>query len=287
MSNKSKKIIYLIIIFLALSLVLLGIIFWQTKKTYLKIYFFDIGQGDAIYIRAPNGQDVLIDGGPDNRVVEELGKVMPFWDHQLDIVVLTHPHADHVNGLPEIFRRYHVDRFLETGISYYNPAYLSLGEIVQEQGVLVEQPVVGQEYLLGEVKIKVLYPFASLAGQEFAEINNTSIVLEVIYAENKFLLMGDLEKDGEKDLLATDFLEKATVLKVGHHGSSSSSSFDFLQVVKPAVAVIQAGEDNKFNHPHEITLQSLAYIGSEIYRTDQQGNILCQGDGKSTQCMLY
>lgn len=268
--------------------ILVSLVWWSNiEKDLLKVYFLDVGQGDAIYIRTPEGQDILIDGGPDNRVVEQLGKVMPFWDHSLDLVILTHPHADHVNGLPEVLARFQVKNILETGIDYYNPAYLEFKKIIVEKNIQVQHAQAGQGYNFGSVDLQVLYPFANISGQEFENINNTSVVIQVNYGVDNFLFMGDAEKEVEKELLTQGVLAEVEVLKVGHHGSNSSTSFDFLQKVKPEIAVIEVGQDNKFNHPHEITLQSLAYNGVEIYRTDEQGSVLCQTDGKVAQCMVY
>ncbi len=275
----------------------------------LQVYFLDVGQGDSIYIRTPGEQDILIDGGPDKSVLNQLGEVMPFWDREIDVMILTHPHSDHVTGLVEVLRRYSVKQIYYTGALHTAPDYLAWLEEIKKQNLdlkIVEHPF---EIDFGnEVKLQFLFPQKSLLNQKMEELNNSSIVNKLVYKNVSFLFMGDVEEPVEEELLksspaavvisteveksttaigmttATEqddqFLSlKADVLKVGHHGSSSSSSEEFLEAVSPQIAVIQVGKDNEFGHPHLKILKRLERLGVKIWRNDEDGRILLASDG--------
>lgn len=249
----------------------------------LKVDFLDVGQGDAIYIRIPDNVDVLIDGGPNNSILNELGEVMPFWDKEIDLMILTHPHSDHVAGLVEILRRYKVKKILYTGVVHTAPDYLAWLKEIKDQKIPLE--IVDKKSKIklgGSVELEFLYPQKSFLNRKVENLNNTSIIARLVYGETSFLFTGDAEREVEEELLSLDsmFLD-SDVLKVGHHGSESSSSLEFLSAVSPTLAVIQVGTDNSFNHPHGKTLFNLQNVPSVIYRTDTQGRISMISDGQN------
>jgi len=249
----------------------------------LAVDFLDVGQGDAIYIRTPDNVDVLIDGGPDNSILNELGEVMPFWDKEIDLMILTHPHSDHVAGLVEVLRRYKVKKVLYTCVVHTAPDYLAWLKEIKDQKIPLEIVDKKSEIMIGSsVELELLYPQKSFLNQRVENLNNSSIVAQLVYDETSFLFTGDAEREVEEELFSIDsiFLD-SDVLKVGHHGSESSSSLEFLSAVSPTLAVIQVGEGNSFNHPHGETLYSLKNLLTTVYRTDTQGRISMISDGQN------
>ncbi|KKQ79907.1 MAG: putative hydrolases of metallo-beta-lactamase fold protein [Parcubacteria group bacterium GW2011_GWC2_38_7] len=246
----------------------------STEKL-LVVDFLNVGQGDAIYIRTPDDVDVLIDGGPDNSILNELGAVMPFWDKEIDLMILTHPHSDHVNGLVEVLRRYKVKKILYTGVVHTAPDYLAWLKEIKDQKIPLEIVDKKSEIKLGSsVELELLYPQKSFLNRKVENLNNTSIVARLVYGQTSFLFTGDAEVEVEEELLSSDSqIVDSDMLKVAHHGSESSSSLEFLSAVTPTMSVIQVGEDNSFNHPHGKTLFNLKNLPSIIYRTDTQGRI--------------
>jgi competence protein ComEC len=236
----------------------------------LMVDFLDVGQGDAIFLTMPNGEQVLVDGGPGQTVLRELAEVMPFLDRKINLVVLTHPHADHVMGLVSVLERYEVGAILLTGAYYKNAIY----EAFLKRVAKFEVPTYvaeGQVLQIGEADFEVLYPQESVAGQEFSNINNSSIVLKVSYDDFSLLLTGDAEHEVEELLLNLDI--RAQVLKAGHHGSRTATGNNFLAEVAPEVVVIQVGKDNQFDHPHQKTLDNLGSLGVQVKRNDLNGRI--------------
>ncbi len=247
----------------------------------LEVDFLDVGQGDAILIQAPAGQNILVDGGPDSAVLKRLGGEMLPWDKKIDLMILTHPHADHLTGLIEVIKHYQVERVLYTGVIHTTPNYLEWLKLVKEKRVpltIIDRP---QTIQLGEsCEIQIIYPFKSLAGQSVANLNNSSIVFKLVYGETSFLFMGDAEKEVEEELLTSGVPLEADVLKVGHHGSSDATSEEFLKMVSPKFAVIEVGRGNDFGHPSGRTIKKLERIGAKVFRTDLSGTVNLTSDGK-------
>jgi competence protein ComEC len=208
-------------------------------------------------------------------VQTQLGKFMPFWERDLDLVILTHPHADHVTGLVEILKRYHVKKIIMTGVSHTAPAYLEFLKIIKEQKIPTGIAVAGETEEIGNIKIEILYPLENLAGKEDDDLNDTSIVAQIDFLNKKFLMMGDAEFSAENEIMKKFGAElKSDVLKVGHHGSKYATSDEFLKMVKPQIVVICVGE-NSFGHPSPRTLNRLERARIEIKRTDE-GNIIME-----------
>ena len=272
--------------------VFLNLFLWQEvlKGNALTVSFFDVGQGDSSFIETPQRKQILVDGGPDATVLEKLGKAMPFWDRSIDLVILSHPAQDHVAGLLDVLKAYKVKNILWTGIEKETVIFTQWKEALlkeQKEGARVFLAHAGQRIDLGEnalcpQHIDVLYP-DSIAGTLVKnDDNDTSIVARFEYCSHSFLFTGDLTKKGEKILLALSSAEglsqkapvDSTILKVGHHGSKTSSSAQFVEAVSPEVAVISAGRKNRYGHPNLETLETLARYGIEIRRTDKEGDIV-------------
>ncbi len=244
----------------------------------LIVWFFDVGQGDAIFIESPSGFQMLIDGGPSDAVLDKLGSVLPFWDRRLDAVVLTHPHADHLNGLVEVIDRYSVGNVYLTNVDYFTPAgpefqrRISDGEHVAE----VDGPMTID--LGGGVTFEIIYPTSSFAGDRVTDVNGSSIVGILKYGETSVLLTGDETAKQEPELASAIDVE-IDVLKVGHHGSAYSSTMAFLEDLDPRFAIISVGANNDYGHPAPSTLERLQAIGATIFRTDLDGDIRLTSDG--------
>ncbi len=245
--------------------VLIWIAAFSAPNDKLKVVFLDVGQGDSIFISAPGGQQILIDGGPDPMgAVRALGERMPFWDRSLDLVVLTHPHEDHVNGLLEVLRRYKVDRVLERHVEYDSPAYAAWQRLIAQEGASIVQAQQGQIVALkGGVTIEVLWPQERLLKSTDSDANNSSVVLRLTYGDISFLLTGDIHERAERLIRSSGQNLDSTVLKVAHQGSKTSSSSEFLEAVEPVAAVILVGEDNRFGHPHKEAVDILLRYVSE------------------------
>lgn len=276
--------LYKILIILGIAAVLAAIpLFWLVYQTphRLEVDFLDVGQGDAILIKAPGGQNILVDGGPDKSVIKRLGENLPWWDKQIDLMILTHPHDDHVTGLIDVLKRYQVKKILYTGVVHNAPNYLTWLKLVRDKKVPVTIADQAETIDLGEqAKLEILYPGESLLGKTFNDLNQSSIVAMLSYGQNKFLLTGDAGLEVEDKLIETGADLKAEVLKVGHHGSEYSTTEKFLEKVRPAIAVIEVGKGNQFGHPNLRIIKRLERVGARIYRTDEAGTIKLVSDGQ-------
>lgn len=237
-----------------------------------KIVFFDVGQGSATFIEAPNGNQMLVDGGPSSLILNRLGGVMPFFDRQIDVIVLTHPDADHLNGLVDVLRRYEVAQVIDPCMAEPGANYQEFLRLIEEKEISHFCAKAGQRIKLAEdVAADVLCPFESLEGISLKNTNDASIVLKMEYGQNRVLLTGDAEKKTEYQLIQSNIDLRAQILQVGHHGSKTSTSEEFVSAVSPETAVIQAGKDNRYGHPHQEVLGRLA--GVKIFRTDLDGDV--------------
>lgn len=248
----------------------------------LEVYFLDVGQGDAIFIQAPSGNQILIDAGPNKAVLRELSKVMPFYDRSIDMVIESHPDSDHINGLVDVLRRYDVSYVMESGIESDNPAFIEIEKIVTEKKVKKLLARRGTRVVLGHGAIlDILFPDRDPAGWD---TNDASVITKLQYGSKFFLFTGDSPQKMEKYLISLDSKDiDVDVLKVGHHGSKTSSSEIFLGYVSPEYAIISAGKNNRYNHPHQEVLDRLTRFNAKILRTDQLGMIKIKTDGENLQ----
>lgn len=245
----------------------------------LQIYFFDVGQGDSILIRTPDRHTILVDGGPDQTVIQKISSVLPWYDRTIDLMILTHPHADHINGLIAVLDRYDVTRVFFTDIKYNSPIYqIWRAAVTQEGSEIIITDHLDSVDLGGGVVAHVLYPNTSLSGKAIYNLNDSSIVFELFYDNFSTLFTGDQEQ--EEALTRDGLIQPVTVLKVGHHGSRNASDALFLATARPALAVISVGANNRYKHPHPEILERLAVIGTKIMRTDRDGDVIVESDGR-------
>jgi len=242
-----------------------------------EIYFLDVGQGDSEFLSLPGGAQVLIDGGPLNgRVVTELSAILPFTDRYIDLVILTHSQLDHFGGLIQVLSKYEVGAFLWNGKRGTASALKSLEKVLESRGIPVVTLGAGDKIRYKDNYFEILSPDQSLLNAK--DLNDTSIVARFVSGEAEILFTGDIGSAVEKKLTKTYNL-KSDILKVPHHGSKYSSSPNFLSAVAPALAVIQVGK-NSYGHPTSATLNRLARVGAQIFRTDNDGTIkLTFGNG--------
>lgn len=254
--------------------------FFDKRKNNFEVDFLDVGQGDSVLIKTEAGQNILIDGGPDSTVVKRLSENLSWWDRKIDLMILTHPHSDHVSGQIHVLNRYKVKKVLYTGVAHAIPEYAEWLQIIKNRNIplkIIEHP---QRVILDEnAFLDIIYPFESLAGMEVKNLNNSSIVVKLTHGQNKFLLAGDIESEIEAKLLEKNIDLAAKVFKANHQGSDTSNTEEFLKAVNPQIIVITVGADNKFGHPNGRILKRFERIGAKIYRTDQNGTIKMKSDG--------
>lgn len=275
------------------GLVLYGVVSWQQSRNVIatasQIHILDVGQGDAIHIRTQAGDDILIDGGPDALVVQRLGEVMPYWDRTIELMILTHPDADHVTGLITVLDYYTVERVAYEPLPIRTATQDYFYERVAQSQIPVTAFQLGDVVTLSDDEtLEILYP-SSLTPLTELETNDTSITVLYTFkgsVTTRFLTLGDMDGAIEDQLATADALPDVDILKVTHHGSKYSSSEQFLQVVDPELALISVGRDNSYGHPHADTLARLAPF-AEIYRTDQLGTITVDVSARGYTVISY
>lgn len=246
----------------------------------LHVSFLDVGQGDSILIQAPNGNQVLVDGGKPGSVLSELGRVLPFYDRTIDVIVATHPHADHIGGLIDVLDRFEVGMVVEAYETYDSSEFRNWQKAVINEGALRVEALAGKQISLGnETTLTVLYPFNSAAETRTTKPHEDIVVAMLQYKNVRVLLTGDMETKVEQALITKGLDIDADVLKVGHHGSNTSTSTSFVSVVSPQTAVIQVGARNVYRHPHPTVIQRLENAAIKLYRTDTNGTVTLTSDG--------
>ena len=248
----------------------------------LHLYLLDVGQGDAILLRTAGGRAILVDGGPDPLLLtSRLGEILPFWQRRIDLVVATHADQDHLAGLIPVIERYRVSQVIESPTMGDSALSAQWHQTLAAAGL---EPMVasrGMQILMGSgLRLEVLHPPAGVTAVEQADDNRNSVVLMVDAGRCRILLTADIDAETEASLLDEGLSLGATVLKVAHHGTDASSSEAFLSAVDPQVALVSVGEGNPFGHPAEGTLQRLAALGCQVFRTDLQGTIELVTDGQ-------
>lgn len=245
---------------------------------HLKVY--DVGQGDSIFIKTPKGSTVLIDGGPDDRVIKDLSWDLGFFNHTLDAVILTHPHADHVAGLTAVLKRFKVRRIIfdSSGESRTFQAFISEVERQKNKGAEVYEVKSGDRIRLGEASLDILWPREDESSVS-ANPNNFSIVSLLKFHDFEALLPGDQEFSEAEKMLTEVKLPIVEVLKVAHHGSKNGLNSKIISVLRPQISIISVGKNNKYGHPSPQTLKLLTDFGSKILRTDLDGTVEVVTDG--------
>jgi len=254
---------------------------YHSQNNYLKVVFLDVGQGDSIYIEAPNGKQIVVDGGPDSKILSSLSKVMPFADRSIDMIIATHPDSDHIGGFPLLVDNYKVSNIIENGSVSTSKIYTSLEEKINKNKINKIIARRGMHIILDDKKniyLDILFPDRNVSDMDS---NDASIVGKLVYGNNSFMLTGDastytenlIEWNEKENTLHSD------VLKIGHHGSRTSSSLLWLEKVNPKVAIISAGKNNRYGHPHKELLDRLSDLHIPFLSTYDKGNITFESDG--------
>ena len=246
------------------------------ENSNFEVHFIDVGQADSALIEC-DGETMMIDGGnvADSNVVAAYLKKEDVTE--LNYVVCSHAHEDHVGGLSGALSVTKADNIYAPKTEANTKAYKNFKKKAEEQNVEIKHPNVGDEIQLGSSTVEFLGP----VGENGKDLNSTSIVLKITYGNTSFLFTGDAESDEEEEILNSGADLKSTVLKVGHHGSRTSTSYPFLREVMPQYAVISVEKGNSYGHPNEETLSKLSDAGVEVYRTDESGDIVMTSDGNS------
>ena len=282
--------VFLISVFILISLgsvVTYQSFVFQDRK--LHVVFCDVGQGDAILIRTPSDLDVLVDGGPDNSVLSCLGSHMPFWDKTLELVILSHPHADHLNGLISVAKNYQIISFATEMLKNKTQGFTKLMDIMQDQNIKIQYVYAGDRFKLKDgVVVEIAGPtkeFLRLTspGGNIGESGEfASVETLITYKDFSALLTGDSQASELSEILHFVQDDKPLdVLQVPHHGSKTGLSSEILDVLKPELGVISVGAKNKYNHPRPEIIKILKDKDIKILRTDEEGDIKIVSDGKS------
>jgi competence protein ComEC len=258
----------------------------ESDSDLLTVTFIDVGQGDSILIRTPSGKTMLVDGGERNAGNEVVGVLREEGIKRINVMVSTHPHADHIAGLIRVLQKLPVDAVYDSAKPYSSKTYEDYLTLIYDKDIPFHAARAGDEIYLDEpVKVSVLWPPQTDAGDPFhiekLSVNDASVMLYISFGDSTLLLAGDAETKVEEELIRQGRVREAQVLKIAHHGSATSSSRAFLNVVKPEVVVICVGADNTYGYPHRETVKSLTEVGCEILRTDIHGTIVLQSDGRT------
>ena len=240
-----------------------------SQKNRFELHFLDVGQGDAILGSTPDGRRIVIDGGPDNLLLSQLAEKLPWHETEIDYLVVSHWHDDHMMGFVELLEKYRVKNILVTAHQPDHLLYNVFVESIKAKNLQLQIVKAGESFVLSDD----LYFRILLADSHHEDFNENSIVIKLSYKNRDFLFTGDLGIEGEEKLLKMGFDLSADYLKVGHHGSKYSSSDKFLQAVGPEICIIQSGQDNKFGHPHQEVIENLEEVGCQIRDTQDEGVI--------------
>lgn len=281
MERIKKYLPYISLIILIILTASIWFLVFQHKNNYLKVVFLDVGQGDAIYIEAPNGMQMLIDGGPDATLLASLAKVMPFADRSIDMILATHPDMDHIGGFPLLLDNYKVTSIIENGNVSTSEVFSSLEEKITKKKINKIIARRGMHVILDEKKniyFDILFPDRDVSN---FESNDASIVGKLVYGNESFMFTGDASLYTENliEWNEKDSTLKSDVLKLGHHGSRTSSSVLWLEKVNPEIAIISVDKNNKYGHPHPELLDRLSSLKIPFLSTADQGNIIFETDG--------
>lgn len=283
-----KRRIAILLILLAVGLTAFFYYFSEQKngENGMHIAFLDVGQGDAAYIRFPNGEDMLVDCGKDRRVLAALGRQMRFFDRTIDYLVVTHPDVDHYGGCTDVLKRFIVKKVVHNNVSKnYDEVWRYFWQTVERERADIVAIGGETQWQIASATIHFLYPNRDISDIRLEgkrpEINDTSIVFLLTYANATVLFTGDAEFPLENYLVETygETLD-IDILKVGHHGSPGSTGEEFVQATTPGNAVISVGHENRYGHPSLRVIRRLERAGSHVWRTDEMGDIIAALDGE-------
>lgn len=283
MTKKQSYILFIAVLVVMVTVALLFVL--QIKKppsNILKVSFLNIGQGDAIFIEAPNKKQILVDGGADGTILRELGEVMPFYDRSIDIVVATHPDKDHIGGLVDVVQNFSVDQVIRSGAESDTSTYKLFDSLVARKDITQHIARRGMRIYVDEelgIYADVLHPAYDVS--RVRDTNDASVVLRLVYGDTEFLLTGDASDRIESELITKGNVQdvRSDVLKLGHHGSKTSSGLEFLQAVSPELAIVSAGCDNRYGHPHSEVTDRVEELGVVIMETCMYDTVTLESDG--------
>ncbi len=270
---------YALFLLCIFGLVVYSVILHENRHGMLTFAVLNIGQGDALFIESPTGTQVIVDGGPGKNLMREISSVVPWYDRHIDMIVVTNPDRDHYEGFIPLLDKYKVDAVLESGTASPTDTYAYLEDKFSKKRIQKTIALRGQKIDLGGgAYLEVLFPDRDVSG---LSSNSGSIVMRLVYGETSVMLQGDSTSAIEHFLtnLATSTLQ-STILKVGHHGSKTSTSEEYVSRVSPKWAVISSGANNDYGHPHKETVQTLEKFHIENLDTCNNGRIIFKSDGK-------
>lgn len=247
-----------------------------------QIYYLDVGQGDSELIRLPTGENILIDAGLKSGSNQLTAYLKELGVDKIDILIATHPHADHIGGMEKVIQNFEIGEIYMPKIADdqvpTTATYTKLLEAIQAKGMKINQAKAGTTIFSNDnTTLEILAP----NNTEYKDLNNYSIVTKLTYGNNRFLFTGDAEKESEHEMLSKKYDLSCDILKLGHHGSSTSTTNKFLSAASPAVAIVSCGKDNDYGHPHKETMSKMNSNHITVYRTDSDGTILAETDGNT------
>lgn len=280
MGEIGVKIRLMLLCSLAVAALFVWYVVFSEEKEKLTVAFLDVGQGDAIFIESPTGNQLLIDGGPGGVVLRELGNVMPFYDRSIDMLLVSNPDQDHMAGFLDILRAYRVGAVIEPGTVGASSDFAALQNEINQEGARRIIATRGQHIELGGgAYLLILFPDRDVSG---LSTNDGSIVAKLVYGSTSFLFPGDAPDAIENYIAHLDTTRlDVDVLKVGHHGSKTSTGEALLGFASPSTAVISAGRENKYGHPHAEVLERLTRFGVQIFGTYEKGRVVMESDGET------
>lgn len=275
----SRHAFLFVLIFLITDFFIWYTVWKENRGDLLTVTFLNIGQGDAIFMQAPNGNQVLVDAGPSKTVLRELGKVMPFYDRTIDVMIVTNPDTDHMAGFIDVLQRYEVSYALESGTISNTSTYKELSNKMNDEDLTKLLARRGMVILIDakrSIYLQVLFPDRDVSG---INRNDGSIMMKLVYGKTSFMFTGDAPVKMERYLISLEDDLKSTILKVGHHGSKTSTSIEFARAVSPELAVISAGKNNRYGHPHKEVISVLENQKIPYLITGEHGRVVTTSDG--------
>jgi competence protein ComEC len=251
----------------------------------LEVIFLDVGQGDSILVQYGTKQ-ILIDGGPSGKTeLAELGKYLPYFDREIEVVIATHPDRDHIGGLVDVAKNFRIGKVFATGAEKDTAVFKEWKDIVEYNRIEMLEAMRGDEMNFGDSKMKIVSP-GEAVNAAAGDANNKSVVARLDFGDNSFLFTGDIESPAEREILASGENINVDILKIAHHGSKYSSSEEFLDAASPETAIISVSANNSYGHPTEAVLDALKARNINILRTDEVGDIIFECKSQNTKCEI-
>lgn len=272
---KSKKIFNILLCLLFITNIFIPNLSANAIVGTLKVSYIDVGQGDSELIQS-NGCNMLIDAGTSDSQDSLCKYLKNAGVKEINVLVATHPHADHIGGMTKILKSYKVDKIIMPKVTTTTKTFRELIQAIKDKGLKITAPVPKTSFNIGNATCTILAPVST----NYDNLNNYSVVIRMVYGNNSFMFDGDAEAQSEQEMLGKGYNLSADVLKLGHHGSRTASSEAFLNKVSPKFAIISCGNGNDYGHPHDETIKKLLKRHITFYRTDVNGSIICTSDGK-------